>query len=145
MAENYKLLLDQAKEKLNKSYSLVSASLEDLSPYDHNKQYTPKELEPYDALSDRFIRCIEVFIRYFKTYEYYSEASTSQTFRDGLNKMEKLGLITDATLWLQMRDVRNKIVHDYLPGQTQKMFDDIMGAFFAEMKMSKGKIDGLFQ
>ena len=80
-----------------------------------------------------------------KTYEYYTEASTSKTFRDGLNKMEKLGLITDATLWLKMRDVRNKIVHDYLPGQTQKMFGNIMGPFFAELKITKTKIDGFFK
>lgn len=78
-------------------------------------------------------------------YEYYIEASTSQTFRDGLNKMEKLGFITDAILWLQMGDIRNKIVHYYLPGQTQKMFDVIMGPFIAEMKAAKEKIDHLFK
>ncbi len=100
-------------------------------------------MEPYDALSDRFIRCIEVFIRYFKTYEYYTEACASQTFRDGLNKMEKLGLISDVSLWLQMRDIRNQIVHDYLPNQRQKMFDDITGPFFAEITSSKVKIDKL--
>lgn len=70
MEQDYWILLQQAKEKLDKSFFLVAASLEDLEPYDLAKNYTAKGLEPYDALSDRFIRCIETFIRYFKTYEY---------------------------------------------------------------------------
>lgn len=46
MAQDYELLLQQAKEKLDKSYALVLASLEDLSPYAENKQYTPNISKP---------------------------------------------------------------------------------------------------
>ncbi len=139
--KDYLILLKQAQIKLHRSFLLVEASLQDLIRYDMTKNYTPKELEPYDALSDRFIRCIEVFVRYFKTYEYYNYAVASDTFRDGLNKMATLGLITDVTLWMRMRDTRNKIVHDYLPEHTQAMFDNIMGDFFIELKQTKLKID----
>jgi hypothetical protein len=143
MTTDYLILLQQIKHKLDKSFALVEASLSDLPDYDRKKAYTAKELEPYDALSDRFIRCVEVFIKYFKTYEYYHEAVVSETFRDGLNKMEKLGLVSNVRLWMRMRDVRNKIVHDYASEQTGSIFDQIMGAFFMELTVSKHQIDQL--
>lgn len=141
MEKDYAILLKQAKNKLDKSFALVAASVENLAAYDMHKVYTPKQLEPYDALSDRFIRCVEVFVQYFKTYEYYHYAVVSDTFRDGLNKMAKLGLITEVILWMKMRDVRNKIVHDYLPEQTKAMHDSIMNEFFCELSKTKEKID----
>lgn len=141
MDEDYQRLLQQATLKLEKAFALVAASVSDLPPYNPKYDYTPKELEPYDALSDRFVRCVEVFIRYFRTYEYYTESSNSQTYRDGLNKMAKLGLIRDVMLWLKMRDVRNKVVHDYLPAQTQQLFYEIMTVFFEELQFTKMQID----
>ena len=143
MEKDYAVLLGKAKNKLDKAFALVVASVEGLAAYDMAIAYTPKELEPYDALSDRFIRCVEAFVQYFKTHEYYHYAVASDTFRDGLNKMAKLGLITDVILWMKMRDVRNKIVHDYLPEQTKAMYDSIMNEFFSELSKTKKKIDGV--
>jgi len=57
--------------------------------------------------------------------------------------MEKVGLVTNSPIWMRMRDVRNRIVHDYLPEQTKEMFDSIMGEFYEELKFSKAKIDAL--
>ncbi len=42
---------------------------------------------------------------------------------------------------MNMRDVRNRILHDYLPEQTKDMFDSIMGEFYRELAFSRKKID----
>lgn len=34
-------------------------------------------------------------------------------FIDKLNKLEKLGYIDDANWWIELREIRNKIAHDY--------------------------------
>jgi hypothetical protein len=34
-------------------------------------------------------------------------------FIDKLNKLEKLGYIEDANWWIELREIRNKIAHDY--------------------------------
>jgi hypothetical protein len=47
--------------------------------------------------------------------------------------MEKLGIVSSVEVWFRMRDVRNRIVHDYVPGVVKQMYDDIMGAFAAEL------------
>jgi len=37
-----------------------------------------------------------------------------KTFLDNLNKLEKLGIIESAETWLQLRSLRNKMVHEYI-------------------------------
>lgn len=129
-----------AKEKFQKTYLLLKASVEKTQNYNPDKAYSADELEPYDALSDRFIRTVEVAIKYFRTYEYYLQAEQSQTLRDGLNRMEKLGLVTNIDIWLEMRDLRNRIVHDYAPEKMAEMYQLIRSEFYNELSEVDKKI-----
>lgn len=49
------------------------------------------------------------------------------TFRDKLNKLEKLSIIEDAHWWMEMREVRNQVTHDYPNNQ------DVLSADFNKM------------
>ena len=120
--------------------NLVEASLDRIEPYDPNKIYSPEEREPYDALSDRFVRSIEICLKFFKGYERYMYAENLETLRDQLNRMEKLNLISSVLVWMQMRDVRNRIVHDYLPEEIKDIYTSIMGTYGNELKSIKEKI-----
>src|SRR6056297_4148059 len=119
--------------------ALVRASLAKLKPYEENRVYNAEELEPYDALSDRFIRAVEVGIKFFRSYEMLEFAEQSDTLRNLLNRMEKTGMVSSVEIWFRMRDVRNRIVHDYLPQEVKDMYDDIMGAFSSELMRSVEK------
>jgi uncharacterized protein with HEPN domain len=57
--------------------------------------------------------------------------------------MEKLDFIDDVITWMKMRDVRNRIVHDYLPDEIKKIYDSIMGPFGKQLQKVKKKIEGL--
>jgi hypothetical protein len=35
------------------------------------------------------------------------------SFRDKLNRLEKLNIINDASWWMNLREIRNQITHDY--------------------------------
>lgn len=118
--KNQKHLYEMEQNKAIEVISLVESSLSDISPFDFNKKYTPKELEPYDALSDRFVRAVEICLKFFRGYEKYLYGENSETIRDILNRMEKSGIIESTYLWMEMRDMRNRIVHDYLPEQIKK-------------------------
>jgi uncharacterized protein YutE (UPF0331/DUF86 family) len=141
--KDYKILLQASISKLVSAINLVEASLKDLPPYDINRKYSPKELEPYDALSDRFIRAVESCIRFFKTYEYYLNTVPSETYRDLLLSMEKLNVISSVGIWIDMRDIRNRVVHDYLPYQVKEIHDSIMGEFKDELTLAKQKIEAI--
>ncbi len=139
---DYSILRQELTKKINKSFSLVAASMQNLTPYQPDKELTPQQLEPYDALSARFIRCVEAFIKYFKADEYFYASNKSDTLRDTLNVMEKQALISNVPIWMRMRDVRNKVVHDYI-GEAKKIFDDISNEFYLELKFTKNQINKL--
>jgi|PlaIllAssembly_1097288.scaffolds.fasta_scaffold125317_3 hypothetical protein len=127
MNQDYAALAENNRQKALRAIDLVAASLSEYRPYDPGIAYTPKALEPYDALADRFVRAVECALRYFRSHELVEFAEQSDTTRSLLNRMEKIGLVRDAELWLVMRNTRNRIVHDYLPEQIAQMFETISG------------------
>jgi len=49
-------------------------------------------------------------------------------------RMEKYGVITGAPLWIEMRDTRNRVAHEYLPQERAKIYADIVGPAAAELR-----------
>lgn len=134
MTNDERELLRATRLKVESACRLVEASVARTSDYDPHADYTPEELEPYDALSDRFMRAVETSIRLFRSYERFVEGVQSDTFRDTLNAVRKADLVSDVDLWMDMRDVRNRIVHDYSPEQRARLYAEIRGRFFAELQ-----------
>ena len=133
-------LITAARQKVLNTIMLVEASLSRITPYDVNQNYTPEEMEPYDAMSGRFIRAIEVSLKFFRTYERYLFVESSDIIRDLLNRMATVDLITSTQLWVAMRDVRNRIVHDYLPKDIKQIYDVIQNQFGNELKQLQSKL-----
>ena len=133
-------LITAARQKVLNTIMLVEASLSRITPYDVNQNYTPEEMEPYDAMSDRFIRAVEVSLKFFRTYERYLFVESSDTIRDLLNRMATVDLITSTQLWVAMRDVRNRIVHDYLPKDIKQIYDAIQNQFGNELTQLQSKL-----
>ena len=133
-------LISAARQKVLNTIMLVEASLSRITPYDVNQNYTPEEMEPYDAMSGRFIRAIEVSLKFFRTYERYLFVESSDTIRDLLNRMATVDLITSTQLWVAMRDVRNRIVQDYLPKDIKQIYDAIQNQFGNELTQLQSKL-----
>ncbi len=45
--------------------------------------------------------------------ESQGEVINNMTMIDKINKLEKLNIIDDANLWLEMREIRNHLTHEY--------------------------------
>ena len=140
MKIDQQVITKKALDKSVDAIKLVEASLKSIKPYNPGKIYSPKEREPYDALSDRFTRAVEISLKFFRSYEKLMYGENSESTRDLLNRMEKLELISSVILWLQMRDLRNRIVHDYLPEEIKEIYDSIMDVLGSELKNLKYKI-----
>lgn len=54
-------------------------------------------------------------------------------YRDLLANMAKWGIIGDEDLWFRMRDLRNRIAHDYLPEQLRDIYAAIHDAYGPEL------------
>lgn len=136
-------LLTASRDKLMAAFELLFASVDDYPGFDPAVAYTPKQREPFDALSDRYMRAFESSLKLFRTWERVREAAPSETFRDLLLRMEKLGFISDMGTWLKMRDVRNRIAHEYLPEELANIYQAITGMCFKEMRRVAEKVAGI--
>jgi len=56
--------------------------------------------------------------------------------------MEKLRFVSDTERWMDMRDVRNRIVHEYLPDDLEQLYAEIRGPFFCRGSGHWGTITG---
>ena len=54
--------------------------------------------------------------------------------------MEKLDFISDTGIWLRLRDVRNRIAHEYLPGELEKIYLMMTGLANREMRRLAEKV-----
>ena len=133
-------LLAGSRDKLIAALTLLFASIDYYPEFDPQRTYSPKEREPFDALSDRYRRAFESSLKFFRTWERVREAAPSESFRDLLLRMEKLDFISDAGLWLQLRDVRNRVAHEYLPGELEKIYLAITGPGDQEMRRLAQKV-----
>ena len=59
-------------------------------------------------------------------------AGHSESTRSLLDCMEKPGVVRSGFLWMQMRNIRNRIVHHYLPELVAEMFDLLTRVFAPE-------------
>jgi hypothetical protein len=127
-------LLAENRAKAQAALRLLMASLDEYTPFEPLRALTPKQLEPYDALADRFIRAVESSLKLFRSIELHEFGVPSDSTREMLDRMEKLRWVSSADLWMAMRSIRNKIVHDYLPEQVAAMFAQIAGPFAQELR-----------
>ena len=80
-------LLVDSQAKLRAALELVFASAAGYLQFDPDRIYSPREREPFDALSDRFLRAFASSLKFFRTWEWVREANASETFRDLLLRM----------------------------------------------------------
>jgi hypothetical protein len=75
---------------------------------------TDQEFEIWDGFATRFSRTSDLFLsKYIKAAILKDDPGFDGTFRDYLNRAEKLRLIDNTSDWLEIRSLRNVIVHDY--------------------------------
>ena len=130
-------------DKLQSSYALLSDSLTRLPPLAPAMLNNSIAMEPYDALASRFERFVEIAVnRFFRSVEIHQFGKKSESLRDRLLNMQKIGLVSSVELWMEMRDFRNRIVHDYLPEQLVAMINTIRDRFRTEINLSLAKSVG---
>lgn len=113
-------------EDIEKAASLLGGSVKKYKPYSPGTQYTPRQLEYYDALSFRYEKTIEVALYFFRSLESYLYSAESDTLRNRLLTMEKIGVIDSAEKWLEARLLRNRVAHAYPPVELKSIYAKII-------------------
>lgn len=97
---------------------LLSTSLAELDP---------DQLERWDGMATRFARASDLFLsKYIKAAVKRDDPAFDGSFRDYLNRAEKLGIIENVDVWLDIRELRNVAVHEYSEGDLEKVLQKFL-------------------
>lgn len=116
----YKLMLEQNFNESKKHFLRLNKAAERI------KSLIPLDKDSYLNLNDDKIAYIDQFIfrfsklqdtlgnKLFKTVLIYlGEDLTTKSFIDTFNRLEQLGIIENYDLWMELREPRNELSHDY--------------------------------
>lgn len=77
-------------------------------------QLTEDQLEMWDGFATRFARTSDIFLsKYIKAYVQFDDPAFDGRFKDYLNRAEKFKLIESIEPWVEIRALRNVVVHEY--------------------------------
>ncbi len=103
------LTFGQADEAMNH----LTISSERCKLFINNENFTEEQLIELEALTSRFARTSDVLIqKIFKTIDRLDGIAPG-TVRDRILQAEKNGIINDAKIFIEIRDKRNTIAHEY--------------------------------
>lgn len=125
-------LLENYRDKLLKSITHLEYSHRKVSqlPF-HFSDLDEESLETWESFSARFSRTADLFLsKYVRLYVESKEPGFRGTWIDYLNQAEKMGLLENTELWVEIRKLRNVTAHEY----NEEAFDDYIEHIF---KLSK--------
>ena len=125
---NYDKILADLKIELESSIGYLKYSFEKINKKSINSNSTsPEDLETYEALVSRFARTTDIFVaKYLRSFVLKDDPAFSGSLIDTINYAEKKGLIVSAKNWIEIRELRNKISHEYAAADLKIIFDQVM-------------------
>ncbi len=89
-------------------------------------ELSEQELSEWESLTARFSRVAELFLqRYLRTWILLRDPGFRGSFRDFLNAAEKFGLLQSSEPWLTIREMRNRMAHEYEDERLARLFLDV--------------------
>lgn len=85
------------------------------------------QLESWEALTSRFARCTDIFLsKYIRLMVLQKDPGFRGEMRDYLDKAEKNHMISNADDWMLVRELRNKISHEYTKEDLIKTLKEVL-------------------
>jgi hypothetical protein len=98
--------------------SRLCAAINHISPLipinaDEFKLFGDEQIAFLDMASTRFGKLQDIIGARIFPFILESLAEDAPSFIDKLTKLEKLGYLADYNWWMQLREIRNQVAHDY--------------------------------
>lgn len=120
-------------EILNEEWLLLASSMRTLqlsvekcTLIGTKQEYTFTELESFDSLTSKFGRSSDIYTQKVLRTTWILLHEAFGPFIDMMNGMEKIGVIHSSDQLLDIRDLRNKIAHEYLPDAIKSLIPDVI-------------------
>lgn len=110
----------KALEYLDYSYAKVQQLPEKISELD------AETLETWESFSARFSRVADIYLsKYIRAVILADDPGFNGSFRDFMNRAEKLRLIDQVDTWMSIRSLRNLSVHEYAEEDMTEYFQNL--------------------
>ncbi len=128
-----KLLIDY-KRKLEKALGHLEYSFKKIGKLPHKLSELDDEgLEVWESFSARFSRVADLFLtKYIRALVLQQDPGFQGSLRDFVDQGEKLGIIDDAEVWMEIRALRNITAHEYT--------EEEMEIFLQNLKVNATKL-----
>jgi len=90
------------------------------------ESYTFEEMESFDSLTSKFNRTSDIFTQKVLRSVWMLLHEAFEPFIDMMNKGEKIFLIQSADQMIEIRDLRNQIVHEYIPEAIHDLVPEVI-------------------
>lgn len=112
----------------------LMASSQDVLRYSYDKCskigkvgfYEPDQLELFESLTSRFARTSDLLTQKIFRLIDKIDLEDEGSVRDRINRAEKKGLIDNAEAFIFIRELRNRIAHEYVPDAIQVIFHQVL-------------------
>jgi len=126
--KDYQQLLTQYSSQLAKAIKHLEYSLNKVNNLPADASIlNDEQLETWEGFLARFARACDIFLaKYLRTRALIEDPGFNGTLRDLLNWGEKMGIITSAQVWLNIRELRNLQAHEYAEDKLSTIFKSVL-------------------
>jgi hypothetical protein len=112
--------LQKAKGHLEYSYRKVKAM-------QLANELTEEQLETLESFSSRFARFSDLIVsKYFRALALEKDPAFRGSVIDLLNIAEKFGWVSDAKIWVRIRELRNVAAHEYAIEDYKSLYTELI-------------------
>jgi hypothetical protein len=111
---------------LKKSLRQLDASYQKCSAIGVKSDYNDEELESYESLTARYARSTDILTQKLIRALLRALHEFPQTIIDTANILERFGLVKDADEFIMLRELRNKIAHEYVDENLYEIFEQVL-------------------
>jgi len=90
------------------------------------KNYSFEDEESFDSLTSKFGRTLDIYTQKVLRTTRMLMHEPFVPFIDTMNEFEKISLIHSSDEMIDIRDLRNKIAHEYLPESIQELIPEVL-------------------
>lgn len=111
---------------MDKAANHLRFSLQRCVAIQGKNSYSPQELERFESLASRFARLSDLVIQKMFCLIDQLDLENQKTVRDRINNAEKKGLIKSSETFVEIRELRNSIAHEYEEETMRKLFNAVI-------------------
>jgi len=125
--EKLKLLLHENMQHLRSASAQLAVSYQRCKVISLvDSELSLDEQEKFEALTSRFARLADLIIQKTIRLIEHIELENSGSLLDRINKAEKKGFIDSAEQFIEIRQLRNSIAHEYDPNSLLQIFKNCL-------------------